>query len=120
VEELNLIQLSKELSPTEHLTEQETQIIEKIEHGAEKYCMKIQSVILLEILKKCQVDFAHNDRTKICRLIALLTGNSYHKIRNEIQKGICFSEYHAEQIDNANKVLADLKISISICKDIQY
>jgi hypothetical protein len=63
---------------------------------------------------------AHNDLTKICRLISRLTGYSYNKIRNELQKGVIFSKYHIEQIDEVNKILSDLNIQISICMDKQY
>jgi len=67
-----------------------------------------------------QLGPAQNDLTKICKLIALLTGNSYKSIYNELQKDISFSKFHSKQIDEANKILKDLNTSISIAKDKQY
>ena len=82
--------------------------------------IKVRSVIILELLKKMQLGTAHNDLTKICKLIAFLTGNSYNSIYNEIQKGVYFSNFHGKQIAEANKILSELNASISIDKDKQY
>lgn len=82
--------------------------------------IKVRSVVILEFLKQMQLGTAHNDLTKICKLIAFLTGNSYNSIYNEIQKGICFSKFHDKQIDEANKILKELNASISIDKNRQY
>ena len=76
--------------------------------------------MILELLKKLQLGTAHNDLTKICKLIAFLTGNSYNSIYNELQKGVFFSNYHKKEIDEANKILAELNILILIDKDKQY
>jgi hypothetical protein len=81
---------------------------------------KVRSVVILEILKQLQLGIAHNDLTKICKLISFLTGNSYNSIYNEMQKGIYFSKFHSKQIDEANKILSELNISISIDKNKQY
>jgi hypothetical protein len=81
---------------------------------------KVRSVVILEILKQLQLGIAHNDLTKICKLISFLTGNSYNSIYNEMQKGIYFSKFHGKQIDEANRILAELNASISIDKDKQY
>lgn len=67
-----------------------------------------------------QLGAAQNDLTKICKLIAFLTGNSYNSIYNELQKGIYFSKTHRHYIDEANKLLEELTASISIDKDKQY
>lgn len=82
--------------------------------------IKVRSVVILELLKKMQLGTAQNDLTKICKLIAFLTGNSYNSIYNELQKGVFFSKFHGKQIDEANKLLAELNASISINKDKQY
>jgi len=82
--------------------------------------IKVRSVIILELLKKMQLGAAYNDLTKICKLIAFLTGNSYDRIYNEMQKGVCFSKFHSQQIDEANKIFAELNASISIDKNKQY
>jgi hypothetical protein len=88
--------------------------------NADVASIKVRSIVILELLKKLQLGTAHNDLTKICRLIAFLTGNSYNSIHNELQKGVFFSNYHKKEIDEANKILAELNILISIDKDKQY
>ena len=82
--------------------------------------IKVQSAVILEILKKINCGKAHNDLTAICRLIAFLTGKSYSKIYNEVQKGICLTNYHNKEIEQVNKILSDLNTDISINKDKQY
>ena len=82
--------------------------------------IKVRSVIILELLKRMQLGTAQNDLTKICKLIAFLTGNSYNSIYNEMQKGVYFSSFHTKQIDEANKILAELNALISIDKNKQY
>jgi len=82
--------------------------------------IKVRSVTILELLQKLQLGTAHNDLTKICKLIAFLTGNSYNSIYNEVQKGIYFSKFHSKQIDEANKILEELNALISIDINKQY
>lgn len=82
--------------------------------------IKVRSVVILEMLKQIHCGTAHNDLTKICKLIAFLTGNSYKNIYNEIQKGIFFAKFHSKQKDEANKILEELNTSIAIDKDKQY
>ena len=107
------------------IVEKKIQILQQPAEAHEKdnadvASIKVRSVIILELLKKMQLGAAHNDLTKICKLIAFLTGNSYNSIYNEMQKGICFSKFHGRQIDEANKILAELNTLISIEKNKQY
>jgi len=67
-------------------------------------CVKIRAVAILELLNTLNAGTAHNDRTKICKLIAFLTGNSYHRIYNETKKGITFTNYHTKDITEINKI----------------
>jgi hypothetical protein len=94
------------------LLQQPTETPEKV--NPDVASIKVRSVVILEMLKKMQLGMAHNDLTKICKLIAFLTGNSYKGIYNEIQKGVYFSTFHGKQIDEANKILKELNASISI------
>jgi len=113
-DEIELIKRTKELSNTEKpavATDKENTDVASI---------KVRSVVILELLKKMQLGTAHNDLSKICKLIAFLTGNSYNSIYNEMQKGVYFSNFHSKQIDEANKILAELNSSISIDKNKQY
>jgi hypothetical protein len=59
----------------------------------------------------------YNDHTKICKLIAFITGNSYNNTYNELQKGAFFSNYHKKEIQGANKLFVGLNSSISIDKN---
>jgi hypothetical protein len=80
-DEIELIKRTKELSfaeKTNNPTVEENAAIP----------LKVRSVVILELLKKMQCGTAHNDLTKICKLIAFLTGNSYDRIYNELQKVI--------------------------------
>jgi hypothetical protein len=112
-DEIELIKRTKELSNTEKPT-----VAEK--DNTDIAPIKVRSVVILEMLKKMQLGTAQNDLTKICKLIAFLTGNSYNSIYNELQKGIFFSKTHNRHIDEANKILTELNSSISIDKDKQY
>ncbi|MCL2412897.1 MAG: hypothetical protein FWC98_02025 [Bacteroidales bacterium] len=82
--------------------------------------LKIKAVAILELLNKSKCGKAYNDLSKICKLIARITGNSYRKIYNELQKGICFSDFHNKEIEEVNKIFSELNLSISICKDKSY
>ena len=108
------------------IVERKIKLLELTEHGAtekdnpDTASIKVRSVIILEMLKQMQLGAAHNDLTKICKLIAFVTGNSYNSIYNEMQKGVYFSNFHGKQIDEANKIFKELNASISIDKNKQY
>ena len=114
-DEIELIKRTKELS---NIEKPETAVAEK--ENTSVASIKVRSVVILELLKKLQLGTAYNDLTKICKLIAFLTGNSYDRIYNELQKGIYFSKFHDRQINEANKILAELNALISIDKNKQY
>lgn len=82
--------------------------------------IKISSIIITELLRMIDKGKSSNDLTAICRLIAFLTGKSYKKIYNDVQKGYTLTDYHEKEIEQANKILSDLNINISINKDKQY
>jgi len=100
------------------LLQQPSETTEK--DDAEVASVKVRSVVILEFLQKMQLGWAQNDLSKICKLIAFLTGNSYTSIYKELQKRIFFSTYHKKQIEEINKILGDLNSSISIDKDKEY
>lgn len=64
--------------------------------------IKLRAIVMLEILKKINISTAHNDLSKICKLIAFITGNSYNSIYKELQKGVTLSQYHEKHIQNIN------------------
>ncbi|MBQ6667254.1 MAG: hypothetical protein IJM65_03950 [Bacteroidales bacterium] len=111
--ELELIEREKELSDNGGGTGDG-------EDGRNAATTKVRSVVIMEMLRQMHCCKGNNDLTKICRLIAFLTGRNYDKIYNEAQKGISLGSYHAAQIKEANKILSDLNIAISIKKNNQY
>ncbi|MDR2907131.1 MAG: hypothetical protein LBU91_03980 [Bacteroidales bacterium] len=76
--------------------------------------VKIQAAIITQFLTALNAGKAHNDLTKICKLIAFLTGKSYVHIHNEMQKGIHFSTFHRKQIQEANTILNNLNLQMAI------
>jgi len=87
---------------------------------AETACIKVKAITILLLLEKLQISRANHDLTKICRLIAFLTDNSYRKIYAELQKGIILSEYHNQQIQQINKILSELNLETTINPDKNY
>jgi len=87
---------------------------------ADVACIKVKAITILLLLEKLQVSRANHDLTKICRLIAFLTDNSYRKIYAELQKGIILSEYHNQQIQEINKILTELNLETTIQLDKEY
>lgn len=81
---------------------------------------KIKTVLIYEILEKFGKGRSFNDLTKICALVAYLTGGSFRKIYNEAQKGIQLTDYHKKELSEVNQILADLSLDIEIKKDKEY
>ena len=74
----------------------------------------------MEMLNKLGKGKSRNDLSKICRLIAFLTGGSEGKIYNDAQRGILLSKYHKKDIDTVNQLLAELDLEIKITTDKEY
>ena len=83
-------------------------------------CVKVKSVAILELLKKMNAGTAHNDMSKISKLIAFLTGNSYNHIYNEMRKGISLTNYHTKDINEINQIFTELNLPITIQPDTEY
>lgn len=81
---------------------------------------KVKTATLLQILKKAGAGKSDIDLSKLIRLIAYLTGQSYPRTYEIARKGITFSESHVDEIGEVNKLLDDIKIGISIDKDKEY
>ena len=90
--------------------------IKMIEQGT----LKVQSAVLLEIMKKAGLNREYIDYTSITRLVSYLTGKSYNNIYNETKPGIEFTKYHKKEIDNANKLLSEVGFDIAISTDEKY
>jgi len=107
IEEISLIQRTKELTTIEKDT-------------LNSASMKIKAVVILELLKGLQLGPANNDLSKISRLITYLTDFSYNSVYRALQGGICFTDFHNEQIAEVNKILTELNATISININKQY
>ena len=81
---------------------------------------KIKTALIIEMLGKLGHGKNFNDLTKICRLVAYLTGGSYEKLYNDAQAGIQFTDYHKKELSEVNKILADLSLGIELKKDKEY
>ena len=81
---------------------------------------KIRTAVIYEILNKLGKGKSFNDLSKICNLVAYLTGGSPRKIYNEAQKGIQFTDYHKKELSEVNKILSDLSLGIELKKDKEY
>jgi hypothetical protein len=82
--------------------------------------LKVQTVVLLEILKKAGISKKDADLSKIVRIISYLISKSEKKIYNEANKGISFTKFHTPEIDKVNNLLSDVNAGISIEKDKEY
>lgn len=81
---------------------------------------KIRTAVIYELLNKLGKGKSFNDLSKICNLVAYLTGGSPKKIYNEAQKGIQFTDYHKKELSEVNKILSDLSLGIELKKDKEY
>ena len=108
----------------EDIDNQKTNVIEKGQRNSDenesKGTMKVQTVVLLEILKKVNINKGNTDLTKIVPIISYLTGKSEQKMYNEIIKHIMLNKYHLIEIDKVNNLLSEINIGISIEIDKGY
>lgn len=81
---------------------------------------KIRTVVVYELLQKLGKGKSFNDLSKICNLVAYLTGGSPRKIYNDAQAGIQFTDYHKKELSDVNKILADLSLDIELKKNKEY
>ena len=112
-DEISLIQKTKDLSGTpQDAQAQSTSPV--------KGTNKVKTVVIYELLKKLGKGKSQNDISKICRLVAYLTGGSEDGIYNDAINGILLTRYHKSEIDRVNQILEELDLGITIRKDISY
>lgn len=112
-DEISLIQRSRDLSVTAGAED-------STDNQATKGTNKVKTVVIYELLKKLEKGKSQNDISKICRLIAYLTGGSEEGIYNDAIEGITLTKYHKAEIERVNKIMDDLGLEITIKKGIQY
>lgn len=76
--------------------------------------MKVTTDVLVEILKKANINGANSDKTKIAQLISYLTGYSYNTIRARLTNKEELTSKHKVEADNINKILNELNTGISV------
>jgi len=114
---LKTIDFTEQAKPLTPATEkQEYRTTEKVEMSKVDVYTKVRAFALFELLRTFGITTAEHDLSKICRLIAGITGSSYHNIYSCLQKGIVFKKNHDKQIHEINHFFAELNIPISIKK----
>lgn len=114
-DEVELIQKKRQLEGNKN---GDVQIVES--KNATKGSNKVKTAVLLELLNKIGKGKSQNDLSKICRLVAYLTGGSEAKIYNDAQGGIQLTNYHNAEIQQVNGILIDLGLEIKLKKDVEY
>jgi hypothetical protein len=117
-DEICLTQRRKELLCTKKNTKKEDFVKEISE--PKKKSLKVKVAIIWKFLKELCPGITQKDRTQICKLFEFITENSYQKIYKNVQEGICLTDYHSKEIDEANKILKNLDVPISIDKGKAY
>ena len=116
-----LQQIEDEISLTKRTRElTAVSVTPNVQEETTKGSNKIRTAVILELLDKLGKGKSFNDLSKICRLVAYLTGGSYDKIYNDAQARIQFTSYHKKEIDEVNKILSDLSLGIQLKKDKEY
>jgi hypothetical protein len=111
--ELTYLQKAKELTAPLSL--------QSDEGHTKKSNLKISICIILELLNMVGKGKSFNELTKICALIALITGSGKSYVLNTAQKGVTLSgDYHSAMIEEANKVLGELRLPFALCADTSY
>ncbi|MFZ4799520.1 MAG: hypothetical protein ACOYMA_18630 [Bacteroidia bacterium] len=102
---------------------------EKIEDEVDdeiKYAPKIRidynvrTALLILILKKINITRNEKDVTKICRLISMLTGQSYNSLYQDLIAGIQLLDKNKKSITEMNSILNDLDIDFKLIKGEEY
>ena len=76
--------------------------------------LKVTSDVLIQILQKAGISTVSDDKAKIARLIGYLTAFSEEKIRQRLSNPEELTSCYKDEVENINKILKDLNISISI------
>ena len=72
--------------------------------------VKVRAKVLLELMKHSGIGLDTKDRTKVCRLAALVMGCDYKSLLNTVTEGISLNERtHRKDVEQANRFLDDLE-----------
>jgi hypothetical protein len=84
------------------------------EQSGAKRTQKVTTDVLMLLLEKSGISAVSDDKAKMARLIAYLTDFSEEKIRQRLSNPEELTSYHREEVENINKILAELNSNISI------
>jgi len=77
--------------------------------------VKVRAKVLLELMKRSGIGLDKKDRTKVCRLAALVMGCDYKSLLNTVAEGISLNERtHRKDVDQANLLLDDLEADFKL------
>ena len=77
--------------------------------GEKTAAVKVRASVLLELMKRAGIGLDKRDRTKVCRLAALVLGCDYKSLYNAVSEGISLNKRtHGEDAELANRFLDDL------------
>lgn len=77
--------------------------------------VKVRAKVLLELMKRSGIGLDKKDRTKVCRLAALVMGCDYKSLLNTVAEGISLNERtHRKDVDQANLLLDDLEADFAL------
>ena len=77
--------------------------------GEKTAAVKVRASVLLELMKRADIGLDKRDRTKVCRLAALVLGCDYKSLYNAVSEGISLNtRTHGEDAELANRFLDDL------------
>ena len=78
--------------------------------GARATTVKVRASVLLELMKRADIGLDKRDRTKVCRLAALVLGCDYKSLLNTVGEGISLNKTtHRKEVDETNRLLDDLE-----------
>ena len=77
--------------------------------------VKVRAKVLLELMKRSGIGLDKKDRTKVCRLAALVMGCNYKALLNTVAEGISLNERtHRKDVEQANLLLDDLEADFKL------
>ena len=104
------------LAPMGHENPKEEQPEESGKCDEDKVAaVKVRAKVLLELMKRSGIGLDKKDRTKVCRLAALVMGCNYKALLNTVAEGISLNERtHRKDVDQANLLLDDLEADFKL------
>ena len=89
-------------------------IVEK-EAALKIVTVKVRAMLLLELMKRSGIGLDTKERTKVCRVAAMLMGCDYKALLNTVVEGIKLNKTkHGNDVELVNNMLEDLGANIRL------